>query len=96
MKLVDITIIFILSSPFIPVNKNRELTEEEKLKVDTLQADQTYYKKWQKIAEEISKDKEYRRTELQVKNYWNSKTRSQDRSSERIRAKMGLRYILRK
>ncbi|CAI2171010.1 14159_t:CDS:10 [Funneliformis geosporum] len=77
------------------INKSKELTDEEKAKIDSLlnQNDQSYYKKWAKIAEEISLDKTSRRTELQVKNYWNSKIRSQERSLERIRAKMSLETI---
>ncbi|CAG8633054.1 10485_t:CDS:10, partial [Funneliformis mosseae] len=76
------------------INKSKELTDEEKAKIESLLSnDQSYYKKWSKIAEEISIDKTSRRTELQVKNYWNSKLRSQERSLERIRVKMSLEAI---
>ncbi|CAG8634432.1 13940_t:CDS:2 [Funneliformis mosseae] len=69
------------------------LTEDEKLKINSLQDDPPYYKKWAKITEELSKDKKFRRTELQIKNYWNGKARSQGRSMERIRSKMRVDYI---
>ncbi|CAI2166904.1 12160_t:CDS:2 [Funneliformis geosporum] len=76
-----------------PTIDKDQLTEGEKLKINSLQADPSYYKKWAKIAEELSINQKLRRTELQVKNYWNGKTRSQGRSMERIRSKMRVDYI---
>ncbi|CAB4381400.1 unnamed protein product [Rhizophagus irregularis] len=64
-----------------------ELTYEEKCKIDDLQTNpcynNKYYKKWSEIAKKLSENrKQGRRTELQVKNYWNSKERSQKRKSK--------------
>ncbi|GBB95737.1 hypothetical protein RclHR1_02600006 [Rhizophagus clarus] len=83
-----------------------ELTKEEKLKIDDLQTNprhhNKYYKKWSEIAKKLSENrKQGRRTELQVKNYWNSKERSQKRKSkseeksyERISKIMNINYIM--
>jgi hypothetical protein len=56
-------------------------------------------KKWADIAKKLSEErKEGRRTELQVKNYWNSKSRTKSRnkekSYERINKLMKIQNIL--
>ncbi|GBB83329.1 hypothetical protein RclHR1_10060002 [Rhizophagus clarus] len=80
--------------PFIDKS---DLTTEEKLKIDELQ--KIYLKKWADIAKELSKNRKGgRRTELQVKNYWNSKHRTNNRhkekSFERISSRMNIKAIL--
>ncbi|GBC06430.1 hypothetical protein RclHR1_06820009 [Rhizophagus clarus] len=84
-----------------------ELTVEEKREIDDLQTNPCYLKeyrnKWPEIAKKLSLNrKEGRRTELQIKNYWNSKDRAQkrknqnkERSYERISSRMNIKNIIR-
>ncbi|UZO28760.1 uncharacterized protein OCT59_022272 [Rhizophagus irregularis] len=74
-----------------------DLTIQEKHKIDRLQS--IYMKKWAELAKALSNNrKDGRRTELQVKNYWNSKHRTNNRnknkSYERISDQMRLKKIL--
>ncbi|CAB4419206.1 unnamed protein product [Rhizophagus irregularis] len=80
-----------------PTIDKSDLTIQEKHKIDGLQS--IYMKKWADIAKVLSDNrKEGRRTELQVKNYWNSKHRTNNRnknkSYERISDQMRLKKIL--
>ena len=82
------------------------MTIEEKCEIDVLQINprynNKYHKKWPEIAKKLSLNrKQGRRTELQVKNYWNSKDRSQkrknnneERSYERISNIMNIKHIM--
>ncbi|CAG8557866.1 18854_t:CDS:2 [Rhizophagus irregularis] len=65
----------------IAVDKS-DLTADEKREIDDLQTNPCYNKKyrnkWPEIAKKLSLNrKQGRRTELQIKNYWNSKERTQ-------------------
>ncbi|CAB4394820.1 unnamed protein product [Rhizophagus irregularis] len=80
-----------------PTIDKSDLTIQEKHKIDRLQS--IYMKKWADIAKALSNNrKDGRRTELQVKNYWNSKHRTNNRnknkSYERISDQMRLKKIL--
>ncbi|RIA87177.1 hypothetical protein C1645_828157 [Glomus cerebriforme] len=82
-----------------PTIDHSDLTIKEKHEIDELQTNPKYFKKWAEIAKKISVNREQgRRTELQVKNYWNSKFRSQRRSKkksyERIHNIMKIDYIV--
>ncbi|RIA98372.1 hypothetical protein C1645_750106 [Glomus cerebriforme] len=84
-----------------PTIDKSDLTLEEKKEIDKLQNNPVYTKKWAVIAKKISENKNHgkRRTELAVKNYWNSKDRTSKRkitkqSYERIRNVMSISYIL--
>ena len=100
---LSINIIFI---SFDATVDKAQLRLEEKCKVDNLQTNPCYHNKyrnkWPEIAKKLSLNrKQGRRTELQVKNYWNSKVRTQkrrnkneQRSFERISKIMDIKYIL--
>ncbi|CAB4486147.1 unnamed protein product [Rhizophagus irregularis] len=80
-----------------PTIDKSDLTIQEKHKIDRLQS--IYMKKWAELAKALSNNrKDGRRTELQVKNYWNSKHRTNNRnknkSYERISDQMRLKKIL--
>ncbi|CAB4438954.1 unnamed protein product [Rhizophagus irregularis] len=84
-----------------------DLTADEKREIDDLQTNPCYNKKyrnkWPEIAKKLSLNrKQGRRTELQIKNYWNSKERAQkrknknkERSYERISNIMNIKNIIR-
>ncbi|CAB4380354.1 unnamed protein product [Rhizophagus irregularis] len=84
-----------------------DLTADEKREIDDLQTNPCYNKKyrnkWPEIAKKLSLNrKQGRRTELQIKNYWNSKERTQkrknknkERSYERISNIMNIKNIIR-
>ncbi|PKK65953.1 hypothetical protein RhiirC2_715199 [Rhizophagus irregularis] len=90
----------------IAVDKS-DLTADEKREIDDLQTNPCYNKKyrnkWPEIAKKLSLNrKQGRRTELQIKNYWNSKERTQkrknknkERSYERISNIMNIKNIIR-
>lgn len=76
-----------------------DFTNEEKNEINNLQNNPEYFRKWAEIAKRISVNrKQGRRTELQVKNYWNSKDRTQKRknkrSYERIHNIMNINHIV--
>jgi hypothetical protein len=83
-----------------------ELTVDEKREIDDLQTNPCYHKnyhnKWPEIAKKLSLNrKQGRRTELQIKNYWNSKDRAQKRknkneekSYKRISSIMNIKNII--
>ncbi|POG59832.1 hypothetical protein GLOIN_2v1884734 [Rhizophagus irregularis DAOM 181602=DAOM 197198] len=82
-----------------PTIDRSDFTNEEKNEINNLQNNPEYFRKWAEIAKRISVNrKQGRRTELQVKNYWNSKDRTQKRknkrSYERIHNIMNINHIV--